>query len=188
MKKGLKILLLSDSWATLALGLIGPIYAIFVEEIGGDILDASWAYFAFMFTTGIVMFLLGKWEDKIKHKEKLVIAGYSLTTIGCLSYVFVDSQLTLIITQIILGLAGALYIPAFDALYSKFLEKNKETSQWGFEESMIYIVTAVSSLIGGYVAKFYGFKTLFILMFLISLLSVMTSTYLLKNKKYLISS
>jgi MFS transporter, DHA1 family, multidrug resistance protein len=187
MKNGLKILLLSDTWATLALGLIGPIYAIFVAEIGGDILDASWAYFSFMFTTGIVMFLIGKWEDKIKHKEKLIIAGYSLTAIGCLSYVFVNTQITLVITQIILGLAGALYIPAFDALYSGFLDKNKETSQWGFEESMIYVVTAISAIIGGYVAKYFGFKTLFILMFAISILSIITSSFLLKNKKFLTS-
>ena len=63
MKKGLKFLVLSDAWATLALGMIGPIYAIFVEQIGGDILDASWAYFAFTMTTGVVnvfVKLLGK--------------------------------------------------------------------------------------------------------------------------------
>ena len=63
MKKGLKFLVLSDSWATLALGMIGPIYAIFVEQIGGDILDASWAYFAFTMTSGVVnvfVKLLGK--------------------------------------------------------------------------------------------------------------------------------
>lgn len=187
MKNGLKILLLADAWATLALGLIGPIYAIFVEEIGGDILDASWAYFAFMLTTGIVMFLISKWEDRIKHKEKLVIAGYFLTAIGCLSYIFVNNQLTLVLTQIILGFAEALCIPAFDALYSHFLDKNKETSQWGFEESLFYMVTAISSLLGGYVADFFGFKTLFVLMFIISIFSAITSLYLLKNKKFLSS-
>ena len=48
MRRGLKILLLADGTANLALGMIGPIYALFVEKIGGDILDAGWAYFAFM--------------------------------------------------------------------------------------------------------------------------------------------
>lgn len=55
MKRGLRFLLIADTWATLAIGMLGPIYAIFVEEIGGDLLDASWAYFAFMITSGILM-------------------------------------------------------------------------------------------------------------------------------------
>lgn len=78
MKRGIKFLLLSDTWVTLALGMIGPIYAIFVEDIGGDILDASWAYFAFMITSGVVMYLISHWEDRVKHKEKLVTLGYCL--------------------------------------------------------------------------------------------------------------
>ena len=89
MKRGLKLLVLTDAWATLALGMLGPIYAIFVENIGGDILDASWAFFAFTFTSGIVMYLLSFLENKIKHKEKLILFSYALIAIGCLGYYFV---------------------------------------------------------------------------------------------------
>ena len=103
MKKGLKILLFADMWATLGLGMIGPIYAIFVQKIGGDLLDASWAYFAFMLTSGVVMYLIGHWEDRAKHKETLVTIGYVLATLGCLSYIFVNSQATLMVTLIFLG-------------------------------------------------------------------------------------
>ncbi|MFH1590343.1 MAG: MFS transporter [archaeon] len=107
MKRGLKILLLADTWATFAVGMLGPIYAIFVEDIGGDLLDASWAYFSFMITSGVVMHLISHWEDRYKHKEKLVTYGYLLTAFGCLLYVFVHDQMTLILTQIVLGLAEA---------------------------------------------------------------------------------
>ena len=78
MKRGTKILLWADGFATLALGMLGPIYALFVEQIGGDILDAGWAFFAFMITSGIVMFLISKWEDRFKHKSKLVVVGYGV--------------------------------------------------------------------------------------------------------------
>ena len=115
MKKGIRALLLSDALINLALGMIGPIYAIFVEQIGGDMLDASWAYFAYMFTAGSVMYLISKWEDRVKHKEKLVLIGYSLTSIGCLSYLFVSDHITLLITQVILGLSMAILDPAFDS-------------------------------------------------------------------------
>ena len=71
MQNGLKILIVADAFANLALGMLGPIYAIFVGEIGGDILDVGWAYFTFTFTSGVVLYLISKWEDRVLHKEKL---------------------------------------------------------------------------------------------------------------------
>jgi MFS family permease len=185
MKRGLKVLLFADAFAGLALGMIGPIYAIFVENIGGDILDASWAYFAYMFTAGFVMYLISKWEDGAKHKEKLVVLGYLLTSLGCLSYIFVYNQMTLLFTQIILGLSMAVLSPAFDSVYSHYVIKNEEASDWGIWEAMSYIVTAIAAIIGGYVADFYGFKTLFVIMFIISLFGVIKSLTLFRKKNYL---
>ena len=92
MKRGIALLLFADGWFNLALGMLGPIYALFVENIGGDLLDASIAYFIFMFTTGVVMYLIGLWEDRHDHKEKFVIGGYFLTSLGILLYYFVENS------------------------------------------------------------------------------------------------
>lgn len=185
MKRGLKVLLYSDGFANLALGMIGPIYAIFVVEIGGDILDASWAYFTYMFTSGFVMYLISRWEDRFKHKEKLVILGYILTNLGCLMYLFVYNQETLLVTQVILGLSMAILSPVFDSVYSHYVIPESEASNWGVWEAMNYIVAAIAAIIGGYVADYFGFKALFIVMFIISLVSTYKSLSLLRNKRYL---
>ncbi|PIT92954.1 MAG: hypothetical protein COU06_02540 [Candidatus Harrisonbacteria bacterium CG10_big_fil_rev_8_21_14_0_10_38_8] len=185
MKKGLKFLLWSDAWANLALGMLGPIYAIFIEEIGGDILDASWAYFVFMITAGIVMYLVSNWEDSVQHKEKLVSFGYSLTAVGCLGYFFVDSQTGLLIVQIILGLSMAFLSPAFDALYSHYVIKNQEASDWGKWEAMGYIVTAVAAVIGGYIVHIFGFKILFLAMFTAAVIGTLISLFLFKKEEFL---
>lgn len=50
----LKVLLLSYALCSLALGMLGPVYAIFVEEIGRDILDAGSAWSIYMFTMGVL--------------------------------------------------------------------------------------------------------------------------------------
>ncbi len=185
MKRGIKILLFSDAWANLALGVIGPIYAIFVEKIGGDILDASWAYFVYMLASGLVMLLLSKWEDRMKHKEKFVILGYSFLTLGCFSYLFVHNQLTLLITQVIVGVSLAFLIPAFDAVYSNYVDRKEEAFDWGAWESMAYIVKAFAAIIGGYIASLFGFRLLFFSMFIFSLIATIISINLLRKKKYL---
>ncbi|QQR84020.1 MFS transporter [Candidatus Peregrinibacteria bacterium] len=185
MKKGIKILLVSDGWVNLALGMIGPIYAIFVEEIGGDILDASWAFSTYMFTAGIIMYLLSKWEDKAKHKEKFVVAGYALTSLGCLMYFFVHNQATLLLTQAVLGLSVAILSPSFDAIYSHYVKASEEASNWGIWEALSYIATAIAAIIGGYIANSFGFKTLFVVMFIVSLFGTIQSFALYRGKKYL---
>ncbi len=185
MKIGIKYLLIADSLINLSLGMIGPIYAIFVEQIGGDILDASWAYFTYLISSGLIMFLISRWEDHIKHKEKLVSLGYFLTSIGCLSYIFVYNQISLLMTQIILGIATALLNPAFDALYSHYTIKKEEAFDWGSWEALGYIVTAVAALVGGYLAAYLSFKYLFIVMFLVSLIGAFTSLNLFRDRKYL---
>jgi MFS family permease len=164
MNKGLRYLLMSDFWAVLALSMIGPIYAIFVERIGGDILEASTGYFAFMFTSAIAILLIGRWTDRKKNLEKFIFYGYALNTFGCLMYLLVDSQQMFVLTQIVLGLGVALKLPAYDALYSIYLEEHKEATEWGYWEALQYFATALAAIIGGIVVKYLGFKILFVIM------------------------
>lgn len=187
MKRGIKLLLFIDSWVGLALGMIGPIYAIFVQKVGGDILEASWAYFAFLMSSGVIIYIMGKWEDKVGHKETLVCIGYGIIALGCLSYVFVYDRITLILTQVILGLGSAILNPAFDALYTDYIDKKEEASEWADWEAMHFIVTALAAVAGGYVAVAFGFRVLFLAMFTLSLVSVATAVIYLKKKKYLMA-
>ena len=181
MHRELRILLLASALFMLAGGLFGPIYAVFVEEIGGDLLTAGSAYAAFSIAAGVLIFLMGKWEDRIKHHERLVIIGYALCSLGFLGYVFIRNPLDLFIVQIIFGVGEAINTPAFDGLYSKHLDKGKSASEWGLWESLRYIMIGISAAIGGFLANLYGFKFLFWVMFIISIVGLIIS-FLLVSK------
>lgn len=185
MKKGLKVLLLASAFITLSAGMLGPIYALFVESIGGDILDASFAYFAYMLSAGIVVFIISKWENRVLHKEKLIFWGYVLNSIGMASYLFVYNQTTLLLTQGILGISLAIISPAFDSLYAHYTTKKEEASDWGSWEAMGYIVTALAALTGGLIADFLGFQMLFLIMFALSVLGMVQTLELFREKKIL---
>jgi len=182
MKRKLRILLLASALLMLAGGLFGPIYAVFVEQIGGDLLTAGGAYAAFAIASGVMIFFISRWEDHVKHKEKLVIIGYALSTIGFLGYLFIKTPLHLFIVQVILGLGEAVSSPAFDDLYSKHLQKGKFASEWGLWESFYYITIGAGALIGGFIGQEFGFKPLFMIMFLISLAGLISSLFLLRKK------
>ena len=188
MKNGLKILITADAFGTFALGMIGPIYAIFVGKIGGDILDVGWAYFVFTFTSGIVLYAISRWENLVVHKERLVVVGYLINALGCLLYFFADSQITLLLVQIVLGIGVAVVSPAFDAIYSHFVNAKSEASDWGAWEAMGYFVAAVGAVLGSFVVDRYGFNTLFLVMSVAAFIGAGASFLLFKSEKYLSSS
>lgn len=169
--KPLKILLATNSLILFAGAMIGPIYALYVQKIGGDLLDASFTAGLFALVAGISVLLFGRFSDKVKENELLIVAGYLIMGIGFLLFIFVNSIFFLLIVQIILGFGEAVYSPAFDALYSKHLDGNKSGSQWGVWESMNYFTFAISAVIGGYLVTKFGFNALFAIMSLLCLAS-----------------
>jgi MFS family permease len=164
MNKALKILLFTNGLVLVAGAMLGPIYALFVDRIGGSLLDASFAGGIFALSAGIMSIISGKFSDSIKESELVVVLGYMLMGIGFISYIFVGSIWTLFAVEILFGLSVAIYAPAFDAAYSKHLNKKKAGSQWGAWESMNYFTAAVGALIGGFVVTYLGFNVLFVIM------------------------
>lgn len=187
MKRAIKVILLSSFFASLAGGLFGPIYAIFVQGIGGNLIDAGTSYAVFSIVSGILIYVLGKWEDHVKHQEKLVVVARVMLVLGFAGYLIVRSPLQLFIVQAILGISEAVSTPAMDSIYSKNVSRKKSASEWGTWESMYAIVVGVAAIIGGVLAQEFGFKILFLIMFIISICSLIASLLLLKKIKTLLN-
>ena len=184
MKAELRVLIVGAALLNFAAGLFNPIYAAFVEEIGGDLLTAGSAYGAYALAAGVLILVISRWEDHVRHQEKLIFAGFLLNTLGFLGYFLIRTPFDLFVVQVIFGIGLAVLNPSFDGFYSRHLDRKKVTSGWGAWEATYWTVTAFSAIIGGYVAENYGFQFLFSVMFLISLASTATvAVLLLKNKK-----
>ena len=183
MKPALKILLLSSFFMNLAAGLFGPLYAVFVQRIGGDLLTAGAAYASFSIALGIMIFFLSRWEDRVKHQEKLIVIARGLSVVGFIGYIFIRNPIDLFFVQIVFGVSEAIIVPAFDSLYSRNLDKKRYASEWGLWESMRAIVAGIAAITGGFVAQHYGFATLFVIMTVISVFSFVASLQFFMHKK-----
>lgn len=171
MNKALRILLLTNGCVRLAEAMLGPIYALFVEEIGGDLLTASFAFGLYSLVSGVTVYFLGNWEDAVKEQELAVVFGYLIIAFGFAGYLFVHSPQALLIVQIIIGFGDAVYSPAFDAVYSKHLHDKKAAFAWGSYESMTYILTGIGAVVGGLLVTLFGFNAIFICMSALCLFS-----------------
>lgn len=114
LNKILSVLLITNALILIAGAMLGPIYALFVEDIGGSLLDASYAGMVYAIVAGIVVMISDRYADKLKHPEYVIAAGF-------LYYFFVDSIFELLIAQAAIGLGEAICSPVYDAIYSKHL-------------------------------------------------------------------
>lgn len=160
----MRILLATNALVLVSGATLGPIYALFVDEIGGDLMDASIAGAIFAFVAGVVTFVSGKYADHVEENELIIVLGYIIMGSGYLLYAWVNSIIVLFVVQAIIGLGEAIYSPAFDAVYSKHLDDGRSGSQWGAWESMHYFAAAVGAVIGGAVVTWCGFSCLFFIM------------------------
>lgn len=183
MNLRLKLLLYASVFGNFSSALLGPIYALFVQSINGSVIIASTSFAIYTLVFALVTTFMGKLEDSKFNKEKMVFLGYLILTIGNLLFIFVQKSLDLYLLQALMGIGVAIVTPAWEALYSLALDKGKESSEWGYWNTAIGIAAALSSIAGGIIVSYYGFKILFILMALFHLISTVIAISLLKNHK-----
>ena len=178
MHRQLKLYLTMFSFFVLGEAMLGPIYAIFVRNIGGNILEAGTAWSIFMLVSGIGIYIMGKIQDRIKKYKKFIIAGYCLISLGFLGYYFVSNVTQLFFIQVILGIGTVIVVPARDSFYTNYLDKKNMASEWAAWESLWFIVSGIAALLGAFITNRFGFKFLFLTMFLLSLIGLVIATQL----------
>lgn len=160
-----------------------PIYAIYVLEIGGHILEAAVAIGLFSLVLGLSTMVFGRIEDISKDlRRKLVVLGYAIVSLSVLGYYFVRNPIDLFVLQAVMGLGTALVDPGWDALFSRNVQKGKEATEWGMYEGGKEVAIGISAIVGGVLAFTFGFKTLILIMFAFQVLATISVSRLLWTK------
>ncbi len=179
LSKTAKILLLGANIWYFGEGMMGPLFAVFAEKVGGDILDITWAWATYLIITGVMYIVVGKLLNRKSYKVKAMVFGYVLNALFTFGYLFVSSPIQLFIVQAGLGIAEAIGTPAWDSLYAKNLPDDMDSYAWGLSTGQSQIVTGVAFGIGGLITHFISFEVLFITMGIIQLTAALVTAQLL---------
>ena len=178
MKKVIYILLFIQFFNLFAGNLLGPVYAIYVKGIGGDLLTAGSALALNLAIIGSLIILSGRIANKY-HTEKLqLILGYSIGVLVAVGYLIIQTPMQLFFVQILSGLSIAIAQPASSGIFSARLEKGQHTSSWGDYLGLTYWAAALSALSSGFISQNFGFPALFYSMIITQGLSVLGAIYL----------
>jgi MFS family permease len=161
MNKTALLLLLTEFIFLLGSGLYGPIYAIFVQRVGGNILDAGIAWAIYLITMATLGLVFGKLIDK-HGKKKFLAPAYLLAAISIFGYIFVSSTWQLFLIQLSMGIAVAMGDPAWDSWFSNAVPKKESAFHWSMFNAINGYGQGIGALVGGALAQFIGFQFMFL--------------------------
>lgn len=176
-----KILLYSNNLWVFGEGMLGPLFAVFAERIGGSILDISWAWSIYLVVTGVLVILIGKISDVKISKEKLLITGSFLNAILTFGYIFVSSPMQLFLIEAGLGVAAALSSATWSALYAKHGNTSKSGYLWGLANGQAQLTMGIAIIAGGFIVNHFSFIALFITMGIIQTLAAIYQAQILRE-------
>lgn len=171
MTRSTKLLLLASSLWFFSEGLLGPLFAVFGEQIGGNVLDITAAWAAYLIVSGLAYPVVGRLLNHSRWKYRMIAVGYMLNTILTFAYLLVTNTHQLLLVQLGLGLAEAISTPSWDAFFATQLSETDDTFAWGIASGHTQFISGVAIAVGGLIANFISFRALFITMGIISLLA-----------------
>lgn len=174
----IRFLIISDTVFMGAAGLLGPIFALFIENFieNGNASVAGIAAGIFLFTKSVLQIPIAHFIDKIKGEKDdfwLMFIFTFLIALIPLLYLVINSPIQLYAVQFLLGLFTAFTFPTYMAIFTRHVDKEKEGTEWGVYFTFVDLASAILAVVGGYVATIQGFPVLIIVVVIASILGAL---------------
>ncbi|GAB4157835.1 MAG: hypothetical protein Fur003_1600 [Candidatus Dojkabacteria bacterium] len=178
MNKTIQYMIYSEIITNSAWGLINPIIAVFMSEQipGANLTTAGIASTLYFVVKSLAQIPFARYFDKNKGEKDdyygLLLGGLGMALVPVL-YIFVATPVHLYLVQIVYGLGAALMYPAWLAIFTRHIDKQKEGIEWSLYYTSIDLAAALTAALGGYLAYAIGFQKLFFIIGAVNLIGVL---------------
>lgn len=174
----IRLLIISDTVFMGAAGLLGPIFALFIEDFiqGGNAAVAGLAAGIYLFTKSVLQVPIAHFIDRIRGEKDdfwLMFIFTILIAFIPLLYLIINTPLQLYLVQFALGFFTAFTFPTYMAIFTRHIDKEKEGTEWGIYFTLTDLTSAALAAIGGYIASTQGFPVLIITVVVVSFVGAM---------------
>ncbi len=156
-------LVLLGTLSSFGVGLLGPIYPIFVvNRFSASLMDLGALYALLCLTVAFFKVPAGRLVD-LYGKSKVFFIGVLLSASASLSYIFASNLTHLYIIEFAFGLSAALQRPSLLSLMAEAGGEGKRGLLFGLFESSYDIAEALAALLAAFIVSRLGFETLFVI-------------------------
>ncbi len=180
ISKTIKVLIASDFVLNLAWGLLSPIFAIFivqnitVGDMASGVRVAGFASLFYWIIKSILQIPISHYLDK-NHGEKddfvFLIVGMFLISLVPFGYLISSLPWHIYVSQTLYAIGMAMLYPPWMAIFTRHIDKGKEAFEWGLNSTTLGFSTGIAGAVGGILVSILGFKTIFVFVGVLNILS-----------------
>jgi len=173
----IKFLVLSDLVFWSGWGLFNPVFAIFVVEKieGGNAFVVGVAVAIYWITKSLLRIPLGIFLDSLPGEKDdyfFSISGLFVVALIPFGYYFSSQPWHIYSLQIIHGIAMAVSLSGWHAIFTRHIGRGKEATEWGIQSTTYGFGIGVSGVVGGWLVTKFGFEPVLILVGILGLIGV----------------
>lgn len=162
MKKinSLLIFTLVNSVWGVVYGMIGPFYTLYIADKSGGMEKLGFAFSIMILVQAAASYFVGHYSDRLGRKPFLFAMAY-VDAFVLFCYTIVNQPYQIYILQALLGVTNAVSLTIRGSLLADLTKVDTRGSEIGRFNALVSVFTAVGFTLGGYLAKFYGLKSIF---------------------------
>lgn len=144
-------------------------FSPYLDLLGWSEFAKGWFFSIFAITGIIVAPIIGSVSDKV-GRFKIILIGFSLEILAITGYILITNPVALMFLRVLSAIAfNTVVITAFSRVNDTFTNKER-SKKTGIFHSLLSIAAMVAPLLGGVVADAYGYKAVFALSLVISII------------------
>lgn len=174
----IRFLIISDVVWNSAVGLLGPIFSLFIVDFieGGSPAVAGVSATIYLVTKSVLQIPIASFIDKMRGEKDdfwILFIGSLVAALTPLLYLIIHTPAQLYAVQFVSGIAIAFTFPSYMAIYTRHIDKNQEGTEWGVYFTLTDMSAALAAVLGGVIAETSGFRPLIVVVVTVSILGVL---------------
>ena len=151
------------------------------KEFNADAVQLSWIATSLLLAVAVTLVPAGRIAD-IHGRKKIFTWGLVLYTLASLAAAFASSIEMLIFCRVFQGIGSALFLTTGMAIITSIFPPKKRGKAMGIYVSAVYIGLSMGPLVGGILTQNVGWRSLFILVVPMGILSTLITLKYLKGE------
>ena len=166
-------------------GFISPFFAVFVtlKIADGSVSVVGYAIAIYWFIKSVIQLPIARFLDKTdgeKDDYAAMILGAFLFFLFPIIYIFVKTPVQLYLTQVLMAVAGSLYVVPWNAIFTRHVDKFRIGFEWSLNSSALGFGLMAATATGGYLAERFGYNMVFIIAACINFIGAVSLIFLSK--------